>query len=679
MKEKELLENNTESSEIELTPSDFEFVHTDGFGKIHDEKFKTKSTTFFKDAMKRFAKNKSSVVGAIIIAILMFGSVFVPIFSPYDTTKTYDPSFYLLPPKVTEPNKNGFWDGTVVREAPLDFNEELNRYVPREMGGIKLSAVVLDTMEILETKTWDHAKDGFYGGYINVSASYKEEWTEIDDNQYYFENYNYFKISDTSNTKVTLIMNDKVTDKPETKLGEYRVRLCGHSKAKYEDYPKAQDTFLVQDWSKNYPSKENPLVLDLSKALPEGKNYDYASIRIELKPEADAFTYFNVEKVVFSCADAEYYEEYLRHLEIDDCNHSFLRKPTELGCWCTYGGYNCYGTQESTVRFRYDLYEDQLGLKKEFVIGKTHLDKYIANGWCKYDWDVGPESFERLSDKCPIVQISENLVDGNGNPRSPQSITYVTDKNGEQAPVYQLTVDVIYYKFLGYDKMPSFFLGTDDSGRAMFTHALRCLKNSLAVSILCCAVTITIGLIWGSISGYYGGLTDLVMERITDILHGIPTMVLLTLVLLHMGKTLMTFAFAVCLTGWIGTAGLTRTQMYRFKNREYVFASRTLGSSDMRLMFKHILPNALGTIVTSSVLSIPGFVYTEASLAFLHLGIDSGDSFGVLISNNQANLSTRPALTFFPIIIICLLMISFNLFGNGLRDALNPTLKGGEQ
>ena len=248
----------------------------------------------------------------------------------------------------------------------------------------------------------------------------------------------------------------------------------------------------------------------------------------------------------------------------------------------------------------------------------------------------------------------------------------------EGVPTNQLFCDITLYKRLGYKTMPSFFLGTDDNGRALFTHALRCLKNSLAISILCCAVTIAIGLVWGSFSGYYGGAVDLIMERISDILYAVPGTVVLTLVLLHMGKTLFTFAFAVCLTGWLGTAGLTRTQMYRFKNRESVLASRTLGASDSRLIFKHILPNALGTIVTSSVLKIPGFIFTEASLAFLHLGLDTGDSFGVLISNYQQFLSSRPVLIFFPSVILCLLMISFNLFGNGLRDALNPTLKGGE-
>ena len=188
-----------------------------------------------------------------------------------------------------------------------------------------------------------------------------------------------------------------------------------------------------------------------------------------------------------------------------------------------------------------------------------------------------------------------------------------------------------------------------------------------------------IGLIWGSVSGYFGGTVDLVMERITDIISGIPWTVMMTLIILLLGNNIVTFAIALVMTGWIGTAGTTRTQFYRFRDREYVLASRTLGASDVRLIFKHILPNGLGTIVTSSVLMIPSCIFSEASISYLGLGLKGVDSFGVLFSEYQQYLGSYPMLIIFPSIIISLLMISFNLFGNGLRDALNPTLKGGEQ
>ena len=188
------------------------------------------------------------------------------------------------------------------------------------------------------------------------------------------------------------------------------------------------------------------------------------------------------------------------------------------------------------------------------------------------------------------------------------------------------------------------------------------------------------GLIWGAISGYFGGTVDLLMERFTDILSGMPWIVMMTLIILKTGsRSFGVFLLAVCITGWIGTASPTRTQFYRFRGREYVLASRTLGASDARLIAKHILPNAMGTIITKAVLMIPSVIFSEATLAYLGLGFDDMSSLGVILSENQKALTTYPYQLIFPSIIIALVMISFNLFGNGLRDAINPSLKGDEQ
>ena len=152
----------------------------------------------------------------------------------------------------------------------------------------------------------------------------------------------------------------------------------------------------------------------------------------------------------------------------------------------------------------------------------------------------------------------------------------------------------------------------------------------------------------------------------------------MTLCILHFGNNFFTFFLALCLTGWMGTAARTRTQFYRFKGSEYVLASRTLGSSDMRLIFKHILPNSLGTIVTSSVLMIVSTIYSESTLSYLNLGLQGVQAFGVMLSGNQQYIQSHSYLIVFPSIVMALLMISFNLFGNGLRDALNPVLRGAE-
>ena len=128
-------------------------------------------------------------------------------------------------------------------------------------------------------------------------------------------------------------------------------------------------------------------------------------------------------------------------------------------------------------------------------------------------------------------------------------------------------------------------------------------------------------------------------------------------------------------------AARVRMQFYRFKNQEYVLAARTLGASDPRIMFKHIFPNSLGTIITGSVLSIPGMIFSESSLSYLgiiNLQTGSMTSVGNMLSSAQPYLSTFPYMMLFPALFICLLMLSFNLFGNGLRDAFNPSLRGAE-
>lgn len=176
----------------------------------------------------------------------------------------------------------------------------------------------------------------------------------------------------------------------------------------------------------------------------------------------------------------------------------------------------------------------------------------------------------------------------------------------------------------------------------------------------------------------------MVMDRIADILYEVPFMVVATLFQLHLAQkvgVVPSFLFAFVLTGWIGMAALTRKQFYRFKGQEYVLAAKTLGAKDSRIMFKHIFPNALGTIITSCVLVIPGVISSETTLTYLgivNLSEFAGTSIGVLMSQGQAAMTTSPHAMFFPALFVSLLLISFNLFGNGLRDAFNPSTRGVE-
>jgi oligopeptide transport system permease protein len=149
--------------------------------------------------------------------------------------------------------------------------------------------------------------------------------------------------------------------------------------------------------------------------------------------------------------------------------------------------------------------------------------------------------------------------------------------------------------------------------------------------------------------------------------------------ILLFGTGIISIILALTITGWIGTARLIRAQFYRFKGREYVLAARTLGVPDRTLIFRHILPNSIGPIITRAMISIPGAIFSEAFLAFIGLGLQAPKpSIGVLLSDGQKVLLQYPYQTLFPALLISLLMISFNLFSNGLRDALDPTQRGGE-
>ena len=245
---------------------------------------------------------------------------------------------------------------------------------------------------------------------------------------------------------------------------------------------------------------------------------------------------------------------------------------------------------------------------------------------------------------------------------------------------------ICYYNYYTYvnGHEPMYLFGTTTMGQDMFTAIGVGARFSLIFAVIVSAINLTIGAVYGSIQGYYGGTVDLILDRISDILSGVPFIVVATLFQLHLAQKLgviPSFLFAFVLTGWIGMAALTRKQFYRFKNQEFVHAARTLGASDRRLMFKHIFPNSMGTIITSCALIIPGVVSSETSLTYLgiiNLSDVAGTTVGVLMQQGQTTMTSSPHAMFFPAIFFSLLMITFNLFGNGLRDAFNPSTRGVE-
>lgn len=265
------------------------------------------------------------------------------------------------------------------------------------------------------------------------------------------------------------------------------------------------------------------------------------------------------------------------------------------------------------------------------------------------------------------------------------SFKYAKISGDSTALSYKVRVMKNTYFQYRYGHEASFIFGTNAFGQDIFTRLGGGARFSLIFAVCISIINLLIGAIYGAIEGYYGGVIDLAMERVADILSGIPFIVVTTLFQLHLSQkvgVIPSLLFAFVLTGWIGTASKTRMQFYRFKNQEYVLAARTLGASDLRIMFKHIFPNAIGTLVTSSVLVIPSVIFSESTLTYLGIvNLDSATmtSVGSMLSSGQAFLTTYPHIILFPAVFISLLMISFNLFGNGLRDAFNPSLRGTEE
>ncbi len=234
-----------------------------------------------------------------------------------------------------------------------------------------------------------------------------------------------------------------------------------------------------------------------------------------------------------------------------------------------------------------------------------------------------------------------------------------------------------YYQYL-HSTAPQFLFGTNQHGQDILTCLASGAKLSFLLSLGVSLINFCIGMVYGAVEGYYGGRLDLLMERLADILAAVPFIVVATLFQLHLAQKagpVLSLLFAFVLTGWIGIASRVRTQFYRYKKAEYVLAARTLGARDGRLILRHILPNAIGTIITGTILIIPGVIFSESMLSYLgivNLEAVGITSIGTMLAGGRGYLNTFPHIIAFPAVFIALLQIGFNLFGNGLRDALNP-------
>lgn len=233
--------------------------------------------------------------------------------------------------------------------------------------------------------------------------------------------------------------------------------------------------------------------------------------------------------------------------------------------------------------------------------------------------------------------------------------------------------------FMNVNKLPNatHWFGTDDLGRDMWVRVWYGARISLYIAIMAATIDLIIGVIYGGISGFKGGATDNVMMRIVEVLYAIPYLLVVILLMVVMGKGLTTIIVAMTAMGWMSMARLVRGQILQLKEQEYVLAARTLGASNSRLLFKHMVPNTLSVIIVNVTFSIPSAIFTEATLSFLGLGIPAPQaSLGTLTSDALASIiQGHPYQLFFPAAVISLIMLAFNLLGDGLRDALDPRMR----
>lgn len=626
---------DTEKTRV-FREDDFVLIQKDK--RVTDKKLDTKPTTFFKDALKRFRKNKASVAGGIILGILILLAIFVPMLSDRNITMVSTAEAFLAP-KLFEAG-TGFWDGT-------------RRY----------ERVVYDVENGVPALSEKYSVDALKAAIIKLTVD--SEPTKVDTANPYGQGGVVVLATDAALEGKNAVMSSKSVGLDLQ--GDYRLDVVfadeeGVSSSEQGEYAvylrSGDDIIMLRDFSRD----RSALSVDLGTVLEEeGLDSFRGQIVFEVKSSTSNLQYVLIESAVISAGNTVENAEELAEISITDAT-DFVNEGdrNSMAYWSCTGRKGLHDSLIYYCDYVLDTYELAYGDADLVTYSATELNNWIAAGYCTYDYQVGPESFVRLTDDCPIDVVESQTVMG------------ITKK------LSSITARGYNYRKLGYDKMPKFLFGTDVSGFDLFKRAFAGLRTSLILGLLVFAFCFTFGLIWGSISGYFGGNVDIWMERFCEILGGVPWIVVITLCILHLGNNFFVFVLALCLTGWIGTAGRTRTQFYRFKGREYVLASRTLGSTDMRLIFKHILPNSMGTIITSSVLMIPSSIFNEATLAYLNLGLQGKQSFGVMMANNQPYLSIYPNLVIFPAVVMALMMISFNLFGNGLRDAFNPALKGSE-
>jgi oligopeptide transport system permease protein len=624
--------------------------------RLLDKPLKTKQLTFFQDAMLRFTKNRYNVIASIILLLLILLSIFVPIITDSQFYERTNSSLMTLPPRIPLIEKLGILDGTKkVKDQPINYTT-----IDPETGlgypTVGFDSEFIDFSTLTNRVIVGSERSVLYVGGTNelfIAAkriAYSIVATEM--NTFFANNVIELDIDtfDYDGVLKVYISSVKPADLTDTN--------------KILAWDDARLTYLGETSSVGI-TQINPL----DNAAPGISGYLIFKYELpELSEAGKERISFNSIKIVNTFTESilkDYNGFSLSSFNLFSTdgaleNGAFYRRNAEM----------------IVASFKYDVYGALFGDKTVTIGAADYLSILEENPGMEETIIVNPDNPKAwvFAEDFPIIEVlnwSELTING------------VLYRN------YRVIIDGAYQ--LGFEDTPYFLFGTDVFGKDLFSLIWLGLRTSLLLGFLASIVNIIVGVIWGATSAYYGGQVDILMERFTDIWGSFPqiTMISIITVLIGPGFTAL-FIFTVY-DGWIGAANITRSQFYRYKGREYVLAARTFGASDRRIIFKHILPNALGTIITRVILSIPSIIFLEVNLSFLGFGIGNGarfsigpveltgSSIGVILFDGQQQIFAGNLwLIIFPTIIVSILMITFNMFGNALRDALNPQLRGSE-
>lgn len=630
--------------------------------RLLDKPLKTKQLTYFQDAMLRFTKNKYNVIATIILAIFILMSIFVPILTPERYYNQTNSELKTLPPRLPLIEKLGVFDGVqTYLNQPIDYDTiDPETGLGHPTGYFFKEYILMETLTNV-TEVGTERDPSYIGGtnelYINdemISFGMIFGDDSLDDPS--DDEITYTSFVFTNGSEIEIDINEFSTTGV--------VEIYYSATNDIDEIESYDDFVLLGTVTSDGVTTINPM-----DALTETST-GYVVLRHVLDaPSEGGNEYISLNSVDFYFND-EIVADYSGYplsavplfvIDSEVENGRYLRKNATI----------------TRASFVYDSYAALLRDRPR-IIGESEYLKILEDNpgmleTAEYSDQPNQWTF---ADGYPISSVT-NVE------------TVVVPGTGKTNTNYFVMLDGQYA--LEFETPPYFIFGTDVFGKDLFTLIWLGLRTSLLLGFLAAAINIILGVIWGATSAYYGGQVDMLMERFLDIWGSFPQITMIGIITVLIGPGFVALLIFMIYDGWIGAAKVTRFQFYRYKGREYVLAARTLGATDGRIIFKHILPNALGTIVTRVILSIPSVIFLEVNLSYLGFGIGNGQtltigpieltgtSIGVILKDGQEQiLSGNTWLVIYPTLIVAILMITFNMFGNALRDALNPQLRGSE-